>query len=707
MNTVATGMHPNINMQYGNTADLMNSLKPMLLTMLMVKGNDHASGGGNFSQIIWSFIAISLVDFIMHNAPQIIQFVERCLRKMVKKTIVSNAQLMHTVVGSNKLLEKTASITFKVAMEDTNKNCIVYAIVDLLTNLSNTKCIILKNNDYQINYYEPVQIEENIYAKLLDNKIDAEKGTSDASQKPTDYIEVYSYSLNMEELRAYVDKITKEYMLRIKNKLGNKIYYFNEIALTVSYTHTGAVDYSKLPDNLHFTMKPFYTNRKFSNIFGEEMDVIKKRVTFFKNNKKWYDEQGIPYTLGILMSGIPGSGKTSTIKCLANELKRHLVNIHLTNEMSKTQLENLFFNDILYVTQNGRTEYYDIPIDQRIYVLEDIDCQCDFILERSDKEVDLITTLKQKLEELTKTNEGLVQMIENPQKNKIMKMNYPPAANEGHVQKSSQKITLSFLLNLLDGVLETPGRVVVMTTNWIEKLDYALIRPGRFDVKTDFGYCSNTMIVDIFNFRYENKLTEENKEKILNIPERFISPAELGKVLFENFDDMEQALAKILELYNQHTLKNSVALEEEVKSVEPSANSAKPEEVKSVEVEVTPVVKHETAAENPLDAHTKFTRQDNQARCQTKLSQDLSQDYKDLVSQAQANFDKYAQEYKELPADLKCAQITPFYKDTYKNTNKDFFFDLQPQTQDQEMNDDTEFQATYKPFTYQHEEFVL
>ena len=65
-------------------------------------------------------------------------------------------------------------------------------------------------------------------------------------------------------------------------------------------------------------MKEFVTNRTFDNVVGNESKSIRKRVNFFKNNKKWYDDKGIPYTLGLLLSGPPGGGKTSTIKCVAN-----------------------------------------------------------------------------------------------------------------------------------------------------------------------------------------------------------------------------------------------------------------------------------------------------------------------------------------------------------------------------------------------------
>ena len=44
------------------------------------------------------------------------------------------------------------------------------------------------------------------------------------------------------------------------------------------------------------------------------------------------------------------------------------------------------------------------------------------------------------------------------------------------------------LLNVLDGIVDTPGRIVVMTTNHIETLDPALIRPGRIDKRICLGY---------------------------------------------------------------------------------------------------------------------------------------------------------------------------------------------------------------------------
>lgn len=55
-------------------------------------------------------------------------------------------------------------------------------------------------------------------------------------------------------------------------------------------------------------------------------------------------------------------------------------------------------------------------------------------------------------------------------------------------------ITFSGLLNALDGVASPDGTVVIMTTNHPEKLDPALIRPGRIDQVMDFNAATNEQL---------------------------------------------------------------------------------------------------------------------------------------------------------------------------------------------------------------------
>jgi hypothetical protein len=212
----------------------------------------------------------------------------------------------------------------------------------------------------------------------------------------------------------------------------------------------------------------------------------------------------------LLLSGQAGAGKTSSVKCLANETQRHIININLNNDITKTQMDNLFYNEEIAVinVSSGQTEKYCIPLDQRIYVLEDIDCQSDLVMERELKnKTDGITTIN------TNTN------------------------NQDSDINCSEKLDLSFLLNILDGVLEIPGRIVIMTSNHIQKLDHALIRPGRIDVIADFKKCLNQTLIEMIEFFYDIKITNEDIKRVNSLPDQLVSPAELGKLMFENIDN--------------------------------------------------------------------------------------------------------------------------------------------------------------------------
>merc|ERR1711998_473813 len=67
------------------------------------------------------------------------------------------------------------------------------------------------------------------------------------------------------------------------------------------------------------------------------------------------------------------------------------------------------------------------------------------------------------------------------------------------------KLNLSGLLNVLDGVVDTPERIVVMTTNHPEILDPALIRPGRIDQKILLGYMKWPNVVDMVTHYFQLK----------------------------------------------------------------------------------------------------------------------------------------------------------------------------------------------------------
>ena len=517
----------------GNGNNMMEMMKTQMMTMMMINsanGNSSSGGRSGIYDMMYIFIVTGIIDFICKQlGPSVMSNVKQYYSEKLK----SSKMLKELVKPTDNTLKKSASITILVNIAD-HQNIIGQSLLDYITNNQNTKHISYKKQNFILNEFDVIEISDEYFIKLAENKVaDASDSSGGGGIEQT--VELFSYSKTMKEVRSFLDKITHEYKIKIENKLGDKMYYFNQHPMNAPpIGSTKEKDYSKLPPNSVFTMKPFQTNRKFSNLFGPEIEVVRKRVDFFTKNRKWYDAKGIPYTLGLLLSGQAGAGKTSSIKCLANETKRHIININLNNDITKTQLENLFFNEMLVVinVSTGQTEKYYIPLDQRIYVLEDIDCQSDLVTERSLKNTANDDESKKETQQVpvtVKTNPHKPETYENKIKN-------PTDFTQ------AEKIDLSFLLNLLDGVLEIPGRIVIMTSNYPKMLDHALIRPGRIDVIADFKRCSHQTMIQMMEFFYDISLTDSDKNIIMQTKEETFSPAEMGKLMFENFGNYQNVL---------------------------------------------------------------------------------------------------------------------------------------------------------------------
>jgi chaperone BCS1 len=83
------------------------------------------------------------------------------------------------------------------------------------------------------------------------------------------------------------------------------------------------------------------------------------------------------------------------------------------------------------------------------------------------------------------------------------------------IEENKDELNLTGLLNALDGVVETPGRIVIMTTNHPEMLDPALIRPGRMDKQLELGFMVAADVVAMIEHYYQTKLSDEDKERML------------------------------------------------------------------------------------------------------------------------------------------------------------------------------------------------
>jgi len=518
-----------------NNNSLMDTLKSNMMTMFMINnmnGNSKNPKNDAFS-MIYMMIVTQFID--LKNVPFVMNFF---MKKYNDKLDTIKHELSNTTkdITDNKVKKKTASITVTVNVNNP-ENITGHALLDYITNNKNTTHVSYIRENFILNQKDVINIDEEIFARMTESTSDNmlnQPSTTSSNSRTNDnsnggivqIIEVYSFTKTTDQLRSYLDKIKQNYTINVKNKLGNKRYFFNMFPMNVQIDMDNRKDLSRLPPQFSFIMKHFQTNRKFSNLFGEDIDIIRNRVNFFCKNKKWYDEKGIPYTLGLLLSGNPGTGKTSTIKCLANETNRHICNINLNNDMTKTQLENLFFNENINVINpsNGHMETYCIPLDQRIYVLEDVDCQSDVVKDRNLQKQE---ALKSNMQSSNKYK---------TEKEIQMDLEYQKQHDNKH------KVDLSFLLNLLDGVLENPGRIIIMTSNHPDVLDSAFIRPGRVDVIAKFRNCTNKTVIQMIEFFYDMKLSEDEKGIINGLKEEMVTPAEMSKIMFENFSDYKNVI---------------------------------------------------------------------------------------------------------------------------------------------------------------------
>lgn len=377
------------------------------------------------------------------------------------------------------------------------------AVVQYVTTLPAMKSLLaVSQHDYLPNEFEPVCLEPDVYFELQKLKV------TDGQLELVEF-KLYCYDHDVQYLQAFVDTCNTDYERRMANKLGNHRYFFDQMI----QTKTKGVQNPLPTTHLVYTKSKFTTNRSFKNVFFEERDHVRDRVEFFLNRRDWYDAKGIPYTLGFMFHGPPGVGKTSTIKAIAHEGKRHILNVQLSEIKSKAQLHHLFFNDEIHVYNGVQIEKYTIPVSERLYVIEDIDAMGDTVLRREWK--------KPVIEKSVKKEDDFFDRKE----------------------EDKDVIDLSFILNLLDGTLEANGRILAITTNFPERIDRALIRPGRIDLIVNFKKCNLAVLQEMVRSFYDSDIVIDTPS--LNYK---WSPAEVNQILFRNFGNVEGGVAELIQL---------------------------------------------------------------------------------------------------------------------------------------------------------------
>jgi len=98
-------------------------------------------------------------------------------------------------------------------------------------------------------------------------------------------------------------------------------------------------------------------------------------------------------------------------------------------------------------------------------------------------------------------------------------------------------LNLAGLLNVLDGVVDSPSRVVVMTTNHPDRLDPALIRPGRINKRIHLGYVQASSVCAMAEHYMRAALTDEQRRRLGEVVvQRSVTPAQVEQCCAESAD---------------------------------------------------------------------------------------------------------------------------------------------------------------------------
>ena len=188
------------------------------------------------------------------------------------------------------------------------------------------------------------------------------------------------------------------------------------------------------------------------------------------------------------------------------------------------------FNEETYNKDNAQNS---VGFEKKIIVFEDIDCMIDMVKDRTTEKPQ---SGSQKKTEDSKSNEK----SESEKTGELIKAVITDIRNEDDAQltsfmkktsKDQDDLTLSFVLNVIDGIRETPGRVMVITSNFYNQLDKALTRPGRIDVSLEMKNASINVIEEMYEYYYDESLPQNVRDKL---KDNIISPAVINNIRFDS-----------------------------------------------------------------------------------------------------------------------------------------------------------------------------
>ena len=333
-----------------------------------------------------------------------------------------------------------------------------------------------------------------VHDKISSGEPAANDSTNKVTQTQTTTITISCTTPDARErVDAFVSKAFEQYQKMVCKKDRNERFMLT--LASARHTKHSALLYVRYQLSDEKTFESLFLPRK-----ADLLNLLDN----FQDDKGKFAVKGFPRKLGLLLHGPPGTGKTSLIKAIAHYTNRHIVTIPLKRLQTNEQLMELMFGCKFNCFDEDLPLH--IPLHKIVFTLEDVDAAGDVAADRSQTNLARQELLAARL--LAATN---AQQNGNLASKSDLESDLLPERFAGR-----DALDLAGLLNALDGVVDSPGRIVVMTTNHPEKLDPALVRPGRVNMKLNLGKLrteeAEQMLAHYFSAACETREEEKKRQ---------------------------------------------------------------------------------------------------------------------------------------------------------------------------------------------------
>jgi ATP-dependent 26S proteasome regulatory subunit len=420
------------------------------------------------------------------------------------------------------LKKKTKDTSASSSTENNNNSSFMFYIYNNNNNSINSSSLtesLSNDNNEEVNGETFSR-----YLTKLSNQTSSENGDIESKKVKINYIKVNQKKIENKvknpEFDNWMTLASKVGIIKDNsfssntdsNTKGNNTGVDNNSNLSANTNLSVSVDFMKsippeyiVETNIETNIEQQHLNSVYKGFHTLYLQTADKKRLFncldnFKNRKQLLQELGFPLKLGILLYGLPGTGKSATILSIASYLQKDIFYVDLRTVKSNKDLK-MIFDHILEKNLSGG-----------IIVMEDIDCVTSIVHKRSDSAEKNTTDI------LSEEKDGF---------------------------------TLDYLLNILQGTLTRDNTVFVITTNYVDKLDDALIRDGRIDVKIEMKLTNREQLVQMWKTIFKREINgetlsrfEEFKYPPATILARCAQYLSSGGTVEENDNQMDEEILK-------------------------------------------------------------------------------------------------------------------------------------------------------------------